>query len=419
MKAKELYIGIDVSNATVDVAFLNEDAQPVRGCATYGNHPEGWVALKTAIVAATALVGKKVRVVCGMESTSNMHKRLEQALRAERRRCLEVHVLNPRAVKHFAKALLKDIKTDRVDCQLIALCLLRMQPEPQEPMPDLFEEFKEGTRTRRRFVEERTDHKNRLHKLLRFHFPGYRRTLGIRQLSKRLLVVLATWPSPHEWLDQSPETLATLQVGKRHRLGVPFAEKLHALAVKAPSLRLIKLTCMLIATTARRILELDALVAEMDRVIEDQLEAIFPDQIVTSIPGLGAVSAAAILAEVGPIKRFPNKTAFVGYCGLYPIIWESGMTKKRFQMTRKGNRMLKMTLLVASAAARQYNPIIASFYERLRARGKSTRAAGGAIARKLAVIVYTVLSRQEPWSMDKAILSLKKSESMRAAPASS
>jgi len=129
------------------------------------------------------------------------------------------------------------------------------------------------------------------------------------------------------------------------------------------------------------------------------------------------VSAAAILAEVGDIRRFANSTQFVGYCGLYPIVWESGETRRRYRMTFKGNRMLKMTLLVASAAARQYNPVIATFYERLRRRGKSKKAAGGAIARKMAALVFTLLARNEPWSADKASRGMQKAAAMLEAAA--
>jgi len=412
MHRNELYVGIDISNAKVDVAFLDAEARSVRPSAAYPNDPEGWTALKSAIVAAATSVGPKARVVCGMESTSNMHKRLEQALRAEKRRKLEVHVLNPRAVKHFAKALLKDAKTDRLDSRIIAQFLLRMQPEPNGELPDRFEELKEATRTRRRLVEERTDHKNRLHKLLRYYLPGYRKALGIRQLPKRLLVVLAQLPSPHLLLEQSPEELASICYGRNHRVGEVFANKLHTLAASAPNLELPKVTRMLIQTTARRILDLDELLGEVDQAIGELLDAVFPDEVLTTIPGIGKVSAAAILAEVGDITRFKTKAHFIGYCGLYPIVWESGEAKKRYRMTRKGNRMLKMTLLVASAAARQYNPVIACFYERLRARGKSKKAAGGAIARKLAELVFTLLVRNEPWSSEKAMRGMQKAEAM-------
>jgi transposase len=411
MENPTLFVGIDVSNRTFDVSFLDAEARTVRPSATYDNDPQGWAAIRTAIVAAANLVGPDAVVVCGMESTSNMHKRLEQALRSETRRHLQVHVLNPIRVKHFARALLKDLKTDKSDSHLIALFLLRMKPSPQALMPELFEEFKEATRTRRRFVEERTDAKNRLHKLLRVHFPGYHKIIGQR-ISKRLLVVLVDKPSPQAIVSTSLEQLAAVKYGRGHLVGTAFAQQLQTLATQAPHASLRRITEMLIRTTAQRILQVDAILKDLDEAIEEMLDDLFPGHVLTSIPGLGKVSVAAILAEVADPGRFSDKTNFVGYTGLYPIVWESGEAKRRYRMTWKGNRMLKMTLLVASAAARQYNPVIASFYERLRKRHKTKKAAGGAIARKMAELVFTLLVKNEPWSAEKAMRGMQKAQAM-------
>ena len=342
-----------------------------------------------------------------------MHKRVEQALRAERRCSLEVHVVNPRTIKHFARALLRDCKTDRLDSHLIAEFLVRMQPAEAPELPELFEEFREATRTRRRMVEERTDAKNRLHKLLRYHFPGYRTVVG-KSLSKGLLTVLVKMPSPHALLSTGVEELADISYAGNHRVGARLAQKLHALAAQTPRLIVPEVSRMLIETTVRRVLELSDQLARLDKALERMLDQLYPNQPLTSIPGLGKVSAASILAEVGDVSRFSDKTQFVGYCGLYPIVWESGEAKKRYRMTWKGNRMLKMTLLVASAAARQYNPAISIYYERLRKRGKTKKAAGGALARKLAEVVFAVLIRNEPWSAEKATRGINKAEEMLA-----
>lgn len=411
MSGPGVYVGIDVSRDSLCVSFLNEEARTVRPAASYTNDPNGWTALKTAIVAATTLAGYQARVVCGMESTSNMHKGVEHALRAESRRQLEVHVLNPMAVKHFARATLASAKTDRLDSHLISLFLLRLQPTPVAETPEFFEEFREATRTRRRLVEERTREKNRVHKLLRQHFPGSRRVLGAN-LSARLLIVLARFPSPQQLLDCPVEDIAEIRYGRGRRVGMDFARRLHTVAAQAPRLKLATVTTILIEASASRVLELTEQLARFDSAIAEMLEQLCPNQVLTSIPGVGPISAAAILAEVGDIRRFASKSAFVGYCGLYPTVWESGEAKRRYRMTHKGNRMLKMTLLVASAAARQYNPAISVYYERLRARDKSKKAAGGAIARKLAEIVFTLLARNEEWSKEKATRGLQTAEAM-------
>lgn len=406
-----LYVGIDVSNATLAVTFLNDDERTVRPYAEYPNEPQGWLSLKTEILSAATLCGNSVKVTCGMESTGNMHKRIEQELRSETRRKLEVHVLNPKAVKHFSKALLKKAKTDKVDSHLIACFLHRMRLQQEPDMIEGLEELKEITRVRRRLIEDRTASKNRLHKLLRYHFPGYRTLLG-KTLTKRILIAFAELPSPEDILACDTEKLAALKNGPSHKFGADFADRLKSLAKQAPSKVLRKGTRFLIVSTAKRILDLIDQIASLDQVIEEMLEDFFPEQHLTSIPGVGKVTAAAILAEVGDINRFPSKTQFVGYCGLYPIVWESGEAKRKYRMTRDGNRMLKMTLLIASAPARQYNPLIAQFYNRLRGRQKSTKVCGGAVARKLAEIVYAIMVTQQPWDPDKAVAAMTKAAEM-------
>lgn len=408
-----VYVGIDVANRKLDACFLDARLRPVRAAGTWANEPDGWKELAEAVVEAGRRGGEGARVVVGVESTSNMHTRVAMLLREEKRVETEVHVLNPRAVKNFAKAKLKDCKTDKGDARLIAEFVLRMQPEPRQATTLGMELMKETTRTRRRLVEERTKHKNRLHKLLRFHFPGYRKVIG-KGLGTRIVAVLAAAPSPADVLALSVEQLSAIKSG-RNRIGVPFAEKVLELAAGAPTLTLPAATRLVIRTTAARVLDLHHHIAELDTAITALLHEHFPDQVLTSIPGLGDVSAAAILAEVGDITRFKRKEEFVGYCGLYPVVWESGDAKRKYRMTTKGNRMLKMTLMVASAAARQFNPIIKAFYARLRKRQKTKMAAGGAISRKLAEVVFTLLVRNERWDGEKATRGIGKAEAMAAA----
>lgn len=399
MIQETLYAGIDVSCDKLDVAFIDDDGRAVRSHRIYDNDPKGWTALADAIIDAAAQRGGEARIVCGMESTGNMHQRLAEHLRAERRRALEVHVINPRAVKHHAKARLQDSKTDRIDCRLIADFLRCMRPPVGAELPEGFAVMQESTRTRRRYIEARTDAKNRSHKLLRYHFPGYRKVFP--RLSKALLTALYAFPMPDLILEAGVEGVAEVRMGRR-RIGEAVAEKLVALADQAPKRQSHRATQLIMRDTVGEVLDISGRIAELDGAIAELVEALFPGNPLLTIPGIGEVSAAAILAEVGDITRFGDKRSFVGYCGVYPIRIQSGRSDWTWRMTYKGNRMLKMTLLLASAAARQYNPVIRALYERLRSKGKSTKAAGGAIARKLAELVFTLLSRNEPWDAEKA-----------------
>jgi len=298
-----------------------------------------------------------------------------------------------------------------MDRHLIAELLVRMQPDETPELSELFEEVKDVTRTRRRMVEERTDARNRRHKLVRYHLPGYRTVVG-KYLSKLLLRALVQMPSPHALLDTTVEELADMLYAGGHRVGKRLAEKLHQLGAQAPRVIVPEVSRMLVETTARRVLQLGDQIARLDKAIERILGQRYPKQLLPSIPGIGNLSASTILAEVGGISRFPDKTQFAEYCGLYTIVWESGEGKKRYRMTSKGNRMVKMTLLIASAATRQFNPAVSIYYERHRSRGKSKKAAGGALARKLAEIVLAVLVNSEPWSAENDTMEIEKAGAM-------
>lgn len=408
-----MYVGIDVSRDTLDVSFRNHEEELIRPAMTVENGHDGWKKLTDAMLAVVAQRGDDIRIVCGMESTSNFHKCLEQVLCGETRHELEVHVINPLSVRSFGRALLKEAKTDKTDSDLIAKYLRRMEPELGYRAPAKFEELKAATRMRRELIEERTRYKNRLHQMLRVHFPGYRQYVG-NQVTRQLLVVIKEMPSPDRVLERTVDEIASVKIGPRHCVRVGFAEKLRKLAELAPRGTLLSATMTLLRTTASHILELNDSISELDAEVEKNLDELCPGHHLRSIPGIGPVSTAAILAEVGDISRFPTVRHFIGYCGLYPIVRESGQSKHRYRMTRKGNRMLKMTLLVASTAAHRYNPVVAAFHDRQLGKGKSKKAAGGASARKLAELVYTILSKDEPWSAKTACSGLAKAEAMVA-----
>ncbi len=396
-----LYAGVDVSAKELVTVFLDSEARPLRPPATFPNTPEGWTALCSALVAASSLLGPDSSIICGVEATGDHHLGLIRTLKKERRRPIQVHELNPAAVRHFAKALLASAKTDRLDAHIIALYLLRIKPAPSYQPPVHIQRLRHLTRFRRFLIESRTALKNRLHNLLRFFFPGYQDISGSK-LPAGLLACLAQFPSPHLILNAGEQKLREIKIGIRHRPRPAHVKKLLDIARNAPFPELSTGEQLMIQYLAFEVLQYNRMIAEIDREIANIFQQYFPDQPLSTIPGIGKLTAAIILAEVGDIGRFHTREKFIGYCGLYPRVWQSGKFEARSRMTHKGNRMLKMAFLLASASARQHNPQIAVYYERLRRRGKSKKACGGAIARKLAEIVYALLKKGESWDPEKA-----------------
>ncbi len=184
------------------------------------------------------------------------------------------------------------------------------------------------------------------------------------------------------------------------------------LAQQAPSRRLAQAVALSISQTARQLLELCELLSQMDQAIVELVKQVSPDNVLESIPGIGPATAACILAEVVDIAPFESKREFVGYCGLYPTVWQSGQGLRHAHMTYKGNRMLKLALLFISAVVCQHNAVFAAYYKRLWPRGESRRAALGAVARKLAEVVSVLLSRGERWDEEKAWAGVRNGERM-------
>ena len=116
-----------------------------------------------------------------------------------------------------------------------------------------------------------------------------------------------------------------------------------------------------------------------------------------TIPGIARWQAEVILAEIGlDMGRFPTAAHLAAWAGVAPGNNESA-GKRRSGKTRPGNPTLRRTLtLVAHAAARSKNTYLAAQYHRLAARRGAKRAIV-AVAHTILVIIYHLLTRQEPY----------------------
>jgi len=114
-----------------------------------------------------------------------------------------------------------------------------------------------------------------------------------------------------------------------------------------------------------------------------------------SVPGIGARLAETILAELGTdMSRFPSAAHAASWAGLAPGQHESA-GKRRNSRIRKGNRYLKGGLIQAAwAAIKNKETYLAALYRRLAAR-RGAKKAIVAVAHKILVIIYTLLTTGE------------------------
>lgn len=119
--------------------------------------------------------------------------------------------------------------------------------------------------------------------------------------------------------------------------------------------------------------------------------------VMTTIAGIGQWTAVSLRIEIGRIERFPNAEALTAYAGLDPRIHQSGDTQRRMRISKCGSRRIRAALYMATLTAIRVNPIIAAFYERLRAAGKPTKVCLTACMRKLLHIIYACWLSDRPF----------------------
>jgi transposase len=123
-----------------------------------------------------------------------------------------------------------------------------------------------------------------------------------------------------------------------------------------------------------------------------------------TLPGVSSVTAAALLAAIGDVARFPTPRHLVSYLGLDPRVRQSGSEPARHGRISKQGPGEVRHLLVEAAwhAARTYGPLRA-FYGRIRSR-RGAQVAVVAVARKLAVVAWHMLARDEDYAFARPSL---------------
>ena len=121
---------------------------------------------------------------------------------------------------------------------------------------------------------------------------------------------------------------------------------------------------------------------------------------ITTIPGIGSVTAAVILGEIGDITRFSNPSKLAAYAGIDVNVNQSGEYKSTGgKMSKRGSPYLRKALFQAALVAAFNDSTFSAFYQKKRSEGKHHLTAVGAVARKLCNIIHAVLKNNTPYQI--------------------
>lgn len=365
MSMTEPVCGIDVHRDLLVATILNDQLKETR---RFVNDQDDINSLKNWLKTHTC---KRA----AMESTSIYWVPLYIALEEAE---FDVMLANAHQVKAIPGR-----KTDQSSSQWLAHLLRGGQIKPSYVPEKRLRELRELTRLRVKLVENRTAFKNRCQKVLN--------RANIR-LGSRLSDVYGK---------AGKEVLEGLMAGKSVEVVLENTEN-----------KWLKNRCDEIKAVARGALsesdifllkeftEMIDHLNEQIRRVEARIEMLVnqPDvEIVSSVPGIGKRSAAAIVAEIGDAKRFADGKQIASWTGLAPSVYQSAGTFVTGAITKKGSKWLRRAMVeVAHAAVKVRNSRLRAFYLRVKNK-KGEKTAIVAVARKMLTIIWHLLVNGEKY----------------------
>ena len=391
-----IYAGVDIAKVDHVIGAVDETGAEAARPMKFKNSEAGF---ERCIAWLESVAESEDDVFVGMEATGHYWKACFAYLMAAGYR---VCVVNPMQVHAMRKLKsLSGVKNDRIDSWLIAETLRQGDYDETRLATDEVQALKQLTRYHQGLKQELAAVKTQAICVLDAYFPEYA-ALFSDMFGAASLKVLAECPTPSEVARKRASSIAKLlSEGSRGRLGDAKAAEVKAAAKSSVGIRLgEEAASFQIRTMVSQVEFLNATIAKVEKEVASLLGKVEPN--ITTIPGVSTTTGAQIVAEIGDVKRFRNAASIVKYAGLNSGVDESGKhSAEGVPITKHGSPYLRRSLWLAANRARQYDPRLKEYYDKLRRKGKPHRVAVTAVARKLCHVVYAVMRDGKPYDPAK------------------
>lgn len=291
-------------------------------------------------------------------------------------------------------------KSDPKDARIIA-DQLRLRAADFRPITladDALAELRLLVGRRGDLIVDQTRRISRMRYLLNTIHPDLERALDLTNAGPLLL--LARYVTAAEIRRAKPKAMARYLRAKAVRHPEALAEAAFAAALAHPNLKLPAeaVTASLIRDMAEEAIACRARLAAIDRKLAELVHAHPDGALIRSLPGMGVILAAELLAEAGDLSRFRSAAALASAAGLAPVLRQSGKSR-RLQRPGYANNKLKR-VFYQSAFCSLADPLSRAFYDRKRREGKRHHQAVIALARRRIDVLWAVVNSRQPFSPD-------------------
>jgi len=330
-------------------------------------------------------------IIVGFESTGPYMEPLVQFLR--NKRGVQLVQVNPMHTKRLKELTGNSpLKTDRKDPKVIAdiieLGHALTVVIPEGPAADL----RRLTQGRERTIESRTRLLNQLQSLLVISFPEFLQVMtDVKTASAQHL--LRHYPTAEEIVALGEAALVTLlRKVSRGKLREDRARALFEAASESVGVRegrssmLLEIR-LLLETIASYDRFIDGLEAEMVR----HLEQIPYSRVILSLKGIGSVTAAGLIGEVGDFTKFNTISEVMKLAGLDLYEVSSGKHRGKLRISKRGRPLIRKLLYFAALSAVRKGGTMHEWYQRALGRGMIKTKALVAVSRKLLGIIFALV----------------------------
>lgn len=363
----KLFVGIDVSSQDMKVCAMDVAGETLLSL-TVDNNLTGASYLRDQIVdIAQKNLIQEIQI--GMEATSvySWHPAMffheDESLKTFK---VQVFTINPKLIKKFKESYVDLDKTDQIDAWIIADRLRFGRLRLSAVMQEQYIALQRLTRMRYHLVYNLTREKQYFLQHLFYKCSSFTTEVESSVFGNALMELLLEQYSLDEIGSMDIQVLASfLQEKAKNRFTDAECVAKSIQKAARSSYRLSKCVedsiDLLLGTSIESIRSITKQIKELDKAIMKLLDGI-PNTLKT-IPGIGPVYCAGILAEIGQIDRFDDQAAVAKYAGLTWSKHQSGKFEaEETKMIRSGNRYLRYYLVEAANSVQRNEPEFREYY---------------------------------------------------------
>ena len=336
--------------------------------------------------------------VFGMEATGHYWYPIYSFLKAKG---YTIYVINPIQSDSLRKMYIRQTKNDSIDSFLIAEVIRFGQFGTTSMADENILAMRQLCRYRDSVISSRTEIKLRIGTIMEQIFPEYEKQFSSLWVSTSM-GILEKYLTP-ENIENAPidELFEIIKDKSHNRL-----TRAKAISIKEAAADTfgIKIAQDAFSFQLKQLIDrmnfLDKQIEALDCQILEYYEKF--DCYLHTIPGIGIIGVATILAAIGDISRFKNSSSLIAFAGIDPTVRQSGeFNSTHNHMSKRGSPYLRHAIFLAATTCSFHNSPLNAYYKKKRDQGKHHLTATGAVARKLTTVIYAVLRDSKPYEPKK------------------